>query len=207
MYLLKEYNTIKLDQTMIKENIEAAHEGRPIVVVGVIQRADEKNQNGRIYPYEILKKEIDRYKNEIIGSRDGNCAMGQLDHVDTPIIELDKVSHIMEDVWWDGPGGKEVWGKIRLLNTPKGEIAKKIVLDGIPLGISSRAVGSVQKRNDIDYVQDDLNMVCWDLVGTPSTNSAYLRLHEAKEIHGFNPKKVLPPEYRIKQTLRELLKK
>lgn len=207
MYLLKECNTIKLDQKTLKENIEAAHEGRPIVVVGVIQRADEKNQNGRIYPYEILKREIDRYKKDVINSRDGNCAMGQLDHVDTPVIELDKVSHILEDVWWDGPHGKEVWGKIRLLNTPKGEIAKRIVLEGIPLGISSRAVGSVQKKGDIDYVQDDLSVVCWDLVGTPSTNSAYLRLHEAKQISGFNPKKTMPSEFRIKQTLRELLKK
>lgn len=207
MLLLKEYNALKIDEKLLKENREAAAEGRPVVVVGVIQRADEKNQNGRVYPYEILKREVDRYKNEVIGSPAGNCAYGQLDHVDSPVIELEKTSHVLEDVWWDGPGGKEVWGKVRLLNTPKGDIAKSIVLDGFPLGISSRAVGSVSSRNDCDYVNDDLNMVCWDLVGTPSTHAAYLKLHEAKQIQNFDPRKVYPPEVRIKDTLSRLLKK
>lgn len=128
-------------------------------------------------------------------------------NTDNPIIELDKVSHVLEDIWWDGPEKKEVWGKIRLLNTPKGLIAKSIVLDGIPLGISSRAVGSVHSEGGCDYVEDDLNLICWDLVGTPSTDNAYLKLHEAKEIGSFDKRKIYPAQLRIKDTLRELLKK
>lgn len=124
-----------------------------------------------------------------------------------PIIQLDRVSHLIEDLWWGGPEEKEVWGRIRLLPTPKGEIAKKIVLQGIPLGISSRAVGSVESKGECDYVKDDLNMICWDLVGTPSTDNAYLKLHEAKEVRNFDSRKVYPARYRIKETLQDLLKK
>jgi hypothetical protein len=204
---LKENFIVKMEEKLIKENREAAREGRPVVVVGIIQRADAKNQNNRVYPYEILKKEVDRYVSDVVKGPAGNCSLGQLDHVDTPVIELDKVSHVLEDVWWDGPQEKEVWGKVRLLNTPKGDIAKNIVLDGIPLGISSRAVGSVESKGGCDYVKDDLNMICWDLVGTPSTNQAYLGLREAKVIHSYNPSKVYPPAYRIKQALAEILKK
>lgn len=189
---------------MLNEMREADREGRPVVVVGIIQRADSKNQNGRIYPKSILEKEIDRYKREVIGNKNG---MGELDHTDQPLIQLQNVSHILEDVWWDGEGKNEVWGKIKLLPTPRGDIAKNIILQGIPLGISSRAVGTVDSRHDGDYVNEDLNLICWDLVGTPSTDNAYLKLHEAKEIKNFNPKNVYPAQYRIKDTLRRILGK
>lgn len=202
--LLREHYGLNLKEEKLNELKEMDRAGRPIVVVGVIQRADAKNQNGRIYPYEILKKEVDRYKNEVISC--GN-ALGELDHVDDPVVHLDRASHVIEDLWWEGPGEKEVWGKIRLLNTPKGDLAKKIVLDGIPLGISSRAVGSVDSHDDCDYVKDDLNLICWDLVGSPSTHNAYLKLHEAKEIGYFNNRKSFPAQMRIKNTLNDILKK
>lgn len=128
-------------------------------------------------------------------------------NTDQPLIQLQNVSHILEDVWWDGEGKNEVWGKIKLLPTPRGDIAKNIILQGIPLGISSRAVGTVDSRHDGDYVNEDLNLICWDLVGTPSTDNAYLKLHEAKEIKNFNPKNVYPAQYRIKDTLRRILGK
>lgn len=203
-FLLKEHYTVSLKEEKLREMRERNEQGLPVVVVGVVQRADAKNQNGRVYPYDILRKEVDRYKNDVISH--GN-ALGELDHTNEPIIQLDRVSHLIEDLWWDGPEQKDVWGRIRLLDTPKGEIAKKIVLQGIPLGISSRAVGSVESKDGSDYVKDDLNMICWDLVGTPSTDQAYLRLHEAKEIRNFDPRKVYPAKYRIKETLNELLKK
>jgi len=204
LLMLKEHYRIQLKEEKLNEMREADANGRPIVVVGVIQRSDAKNQNGRIYPHDILSKEVKRYQDEVIG---GGFGMGQLDHTDNPVIELDKVSHILEQIWWDGPDEKEVWGKIRLLNTPKGKIAKQIVLDGIPLGISSRAVGSVTSRDGCDYVEDDLSLICWDLVGTPSTDNAYLKLHEAREINNFDKRKVYPVKYRIKDTLKELLNK
>lgn len=198
-FILKEYNTLRVEPEILKEY--ASDPSKPISVVGVIQRADAKNQNGRIYPYSILKKEADRYLNEVV--KPGH-AMGQLDHIDSPVIELEKVSHLIEDLWWDGPDKKDLYGKIRLLNTPKGQIAQQIVKEGIPLGISSRAVGSVSQNESTgtDVVGEDLQLICWDLVGTPSTHQAYLRLHE-----NFDPSKVLPSPIRIKSVLQELLKK
>lgn len=207
--LLKEYTQLKLTPDVLKEY--ANDPKKPFTVVGIIQRADAKNQNGRIYPFEILKKEADRYMNEAVKTK---TAFGELDHRDSPILELKNASHIIDDMWWgDDPepsvnetigSGKCLFGKIRLLDTPMGDIARKIVLAGSPLGISSRAVGSVSKNEakGADMVGDDLQLVCWDLVGSPSTHGAFLKLHE-----NFNVSKALPREVKIIQTLNELLKK
>lgn len=204
--LLREVTQITITEDMVKEFQQMKAEGQPIIVTGVIQRADAKNQNGRIYPYSILKKECDRYLEEAVKK---GLAMGELDHTDEPIIQLKNVSHVIDDVWWDGPDKKDVVGKIRLLPTPAGKIAESIVMSGIPLGISSRAVGSVSKNEaqGVDMVGEDLNIICWDLVGTPSTDNAFLRIHEAKEIKDFNPRKILPPKIRLEQALKELLGK
>lgn len=197
--LLKEYSSVAPEPEVLKEFLNDP--SKPITVVGVIQRADKKNQNGRIYPYHILKKEVDRYLEESVKR---GVAMGQLDHTDRAIIDLEKVSHIIESLWWGGDDNKDLMGKIRLLPTPSGKIATEIVKAGIPLGISSRAVGSVMRNEaqGADIVGEDLQIVCWDLVGTPSTHNAYLSLHE-----NFDPNKALPKEARIKQVLSELLKK
>lgn len=204
--LLKEIYQIQITEGMIKEFQQMKADGQPIVVIGIIQRGDQKNQNGRIYPYNILKKECDRYLEDVV--RKG-LAIGELDHTEEPVIQLKNVSHVIDDIWWDGPEKKDVYGKIRLLSTPAGKIAENILLSGIPLGISSRAVGSVSKNEaqGVDIVGEDLNIICWDLVGTPSTNDAYLRLHEAREIKDFDPNKVLPPKMRLEQALKELLGK
>jgi hypothetical protein len=197
--LLREFSTIDIGKDKLEEYKDHA---KPITVVGIIQRADAKNQNGRVYPYDILRKEVDRYMNEVVKK---GVAMGQLDHIDSPVIELGNVSHIMEDVWWDGPEGKDVMGKIRLLDTPKGEIAKTIVRSGIPLGISSRAVGSISKNESTgsDVVGEDLQLVCWDLVANPSTHNSYLKIHE-----GFDPyQQSQLKSVRIKEALKELLRK
>lgn len=197
--LLKEYSSISATSEALKEFLD--HPDKPISVVGVIQRADHKNQNGRIYPFNILKKEVDRYIEECVKK---GVAMGQLDHTDKAIIDLEKVSHIIENLWWGGDDNKDLMGKIKILKTPAGRIAEEIVKAGIPLGISSRAVGSVMRNEaqGADVVGDDLQIVCWDLVGTPSTHNAYLSLHE-----NFDPNKSLPKEARIKQVLQELLRK
>ena len=200
-FLIKEYAKLSLNEEKLNELRELDKQGKPITVIGVIQRADSKNQNGRVYPYNILKKEVDRYVNEVVSE---GIAMGQLDHIDSPVLELKNASHIIDEIWWDGPEKKDVYGKIRLLPTPSGDIAKKIVLEGIPLGISSRAVGSVSKNEAAgeDVVGEDLQLICWDLVGTPSTNGAFLRLHE-----GYDPKQAIPKSVRIKQALKDILKK
>ncbi len=210
--ILKEYfGGFRFDKQPLNElKIEGGPSSgnEPFTVVGIIQRADQKNQNGRIYPYEILKKECDRYM-DLIKQKN---SFGELDHTDEQIVSLKNSSHIIEDLWWDGPDKKEVWGKIKLLNTPSGEIAKSIVSDGIPLGISSRAIGSVSRddRQDADIVQDDLMLMCWDLVGSPSTHSAFLRMQENTKSSSkvsVVENKVISGEDRIKETLRELLKK
>lgn len=202
-FLLKEFTSIRLNEERIKQLQEDVNSGRPLVVTGVIQRADAKNQNGRIYPKNILKKECDRYLEEIV--RNG-MAIGELDHADDSVVHLQNASHIIDDLWWED---NDVLGKIKLLNTPAGNIAKTIVLSGIPLGISSRAVGSVSKNESTgaDVVGEDLQIVAWDLVGVPSTHGAYLKMHEAKIIKNFDESKIYPPKFRVKQILSELLKK
>lgn len=207
-YILKEVTQLKLNEEKIKELREADERGEDIILTGVIQRADAKNQNGRIYPEKILKKECDRYLEEYVKK---GLAMGELDHTDESIIQLKNVSHVIDDLWWGGPENKETHGKIRLLPTPAGDVAKKLVLAGIPLGISSRAIGSLSTNEAAgeDVVGEDLQIICWDLVGTPSTHNAYLKLHESKKIDldNFDIRKILPPQMRVEQTLRELLKK
>lgn len=197
--LLKEYSTIEVNKDLLKEWDE--NPNKPITVIGILQRADSRNHNGRIYPYEVLKPEVDRYLTEVVRKGVG---VGELDHTDTPIVEYKNASHIIDDIWWDGPEKKEVWGKIRLLDTPAGNIAKTIVKSGIPLGISSRAVGSVSKNESkgADMVGKDLQMICWDLVCHPSTHNSYLKIHES-----FNPYKNLPTANKVIEALRDILKK
>lgn len=205
-FLLKEYcSFIEGDRLQVlKENAEKS---RPLVVTGVIQRADAKNQNGRIYPYDILRKKCDEYMENLVKKMG---AIGELDHADDSVVHLANASHVIDDIWWEG---KDVFGKVRLLNTPSGNVAKNIVLDGIPLGISSRAIGSVSKNESSgeDVVGEDLELIAWDLVGVPSTHGAYLKLTEAKVI-GETTKKIIaePREsarMRASQLMRSILKK
>jgi len=201
--LLKEYFQLAPNKEMLVE-LRGLHEkGEPLIVKGVIQRAESKNQNGRIYPKEILQKECQRYQKEYV---DKGISLGELDHTDEPVIALKNVSHRITEMWWDED---DVMGKVELLDTPAGKIAQEIILKGIPLGISSRAIGSVTQNEakSADVVGDDLQLICFDLVGTPSTDGAFLGMQEGLEIKNFNPRKVLPPELRIKQVLSEILKR
>ena len=143
-------------------------------MIGLIQRANAKNQNGRIYPREILKKEIDRYINDFVKN---DIAYGELDHEEDPVVKLKNASHKIKKIWWEGD---EVMAEIKLLDTPGGRIAKAIAEDG-PLGISSRAIGSVSKNeaDGTDIVEEDLQLICFDIVGHPSTHNAFLKLKES----------------------------
>jgi hypothetical protein len=168
--LLVEY--IAPTEAKLSLNEGKTKDGR-LILNGKLQHADEKNGNGRIYPREILEREINKYINEQIKTR---TSTGELDHPDSDIINLKNISHIITNVTWKGD---EVWGTIELLNTPSGKIAQEIVLAGIPLGISSRAMGSVKTLGETVEVQDDLSLLCWDLVSTPSTPKAYMNLSES----------------------------
>jgi hypothetical protein len=152
----------------------------PVILIGIIQKGDAPNRNGRVYPFSVLKKECDRYMNEEI--RDGQ-SFGELDHpAESTVPELKNAAMTLEDIWYKGT---EVWGKVKLLNAympenAPGKLARGIVLNGKTLGISSRALGSVYAdQSGYDVVEDDLEIICWDLVSRPSTYDANLKLQEA----------------------------
>ena len=140
-----------------------------MLLQGKLQEAEVKNGNGRVYPREILEREVQKY---IDGPVKQNNAMGELDHPEASIINLSNVSHNIKKVWWDG---NDLMGQLELLNTPSGKIAMELVSAGIPLGISSRGMGSVKQLGETVEVQDDFELLCWDLVSVPSTPEAYMQ--------------------------------
>ena len=139
-----------------------------MMLTGKLQEAEAKNGNGRVYPKEVLMREVEKY---IKGPVAQNNAMGELDHPDASVINLSNVSHNIKKVWWDG---NNLMGNLELLNTPSGKIAMELVSAGIPLGISSRGMGSVKQLGETVEVQDDFELLCWDLVSVPSTPEAYM---------------------------------
>jgi hypothetical protein len=147
---------------------EGKSSGGRMILEGKLQAADTKNGNGRVYPKDVLSREIEKY---IKGPVANNNAMGELDHPDSSVVNLANVSHNIQKVWWDGD---DVMGRLVLLNTPSGKIAMELVSAGIPLGISSRGMGSVKQLGETVEVQDDFELLCWDLVSVPSTPEAYM---------------------------------
>jgi len=147
-------------------------------VIGVLQRAGAKNQNGRIYTKPILERECQNYIKEFVEV--GN-AFGELDHPESAVVSLKNASHVVKGLWWDGD---ELMGKIELLNTPAGNIVKEIIKGGHTIGISSRGTGSVKQTNEGTLmVQDDFSLLCWDFVSNPSTQGAFMKplsLNESK---------------------------
>ena len=155
------------------KNIENQDDGS-IIVTGIIQRADAENQNGRIYPYEILKRKVAEYDQLIRECR----AFGELDHAESPIVNMQNVCHRITEIWWKD---KTVYGKVKIMPTTSGQNLITIIKCGGVPGISSRALGSVRSVNGVDFVNEDLQIVCWDFVSEPSTHNAFMRLSEAKE--------------------------
>ncbi len=166
--LLVDTQTFSLTKAQINEAI-ATHGGR-LIVKGVLQRAEAQNQNGRVYPKEILMREVSKYKDREIKE---NRAYGELDHPDSSVVELKNTSHIVRDVWWDG---NDVVGKVEILKTPAGNILKELLEAGCTVGISSRGMGSVKEsKGGTVVVEDDFDLVCWDFVSNPSTHGAFMR--------------------------------
>ena len=143
-------------------------------VTGIMQRANAKNHNGRIYKKNLLEREVNNYLDNFV--KRGH-AYGVLDHPESPIVSLKNASHIVRDLWWDGD---DLMGRVELLNTPSGNIVKAILEAGHAIGTSSRGTGSVQQTNE-GYleVQNDFELVCWDFVSNPSTHGAFLRPAQA----------------------------
>ena len=151
-------------------------------VVGIMQRAGAKNQNGRIYKKEILQKEVQNYIENFV--KVGN-AYGELDHPESAVVSLKNASHVVKELWWEG---EDLMGKVELLNTPSGNIVKAIIEGGHTIGISSRGTGSVEQTNEGTLmVQPDFELVCWDFVSNPSTQGAFMNrvsLNEGKQVAG-----------------------
>ena len=138
-----------------------------VYLVGICQKAGTKNGNGRVYRKETLQREVENYQ-KAIGER---RSLGELDHPDDSVINLKNASHLVTKMWWDG---ESVMGKIEVLDTPSGKILKELVRSGIKLGISSRGLGSVKESNGETIVEDDFQLICFDMVSEPSTPNAFL---------------------------------
>ena len=143
-----------------------------LILSGVMQRADAQNGNGRIYPRQVLEREIQKYQQLIKENR----ALGELDHPDDSVVNLKNASHMVTDIWWNGD---DVMGKAKILNTPSGQILKALVESGVKLGISSRGLGSVRETRGQTIVEDDFNLICFDFVSDPSTTGAFM-MRESK---------------------------
>lgn len=171
--LLVDHTPFHIAKLSLTEGVK--HSDGRIRVRGKLQEAEVKNGNGRVYPKDILEKQIEKY---IDGPVKSNTAMGELDHPESSIVNLNNVSHNITKVWWEG---NNVMGELVLLNTPAGKIAQELISAGIPLGISSRGMGSVRQIGETVEVQDDFELLCFDLVSVPSTPEAYMSLSESKQ--------------------------
>jgi len=154
-------------QDLLTEREKREVENGALYLSGRLQTCEKKNGNGRIYPCKVLQKEIKNYMNVIKDNR----ALGELDHPDDSVINLRNVSHVVTDMWWEG---NDVMGKIKVLDTPSGRILKDLINSGIKLGISSRGLGSVQESMGNTIVQEDFELICFDIVSEPSTPNAYI---------------------------------
>lgn len=148
-----------------------------LVLYAVLQKYDTPNKNGRIYPESLLKRENEKYQSII---KKGG-ALNELNHPSSSLIDLDRVSHSILETYWDG---KILMGKIKLFTSPgwkkmgivstKGDQAAMLIMNGATLGISSRGVGSLKNIKGQNIVQEDFELVCFDLVSSPSTPGAYI---------------------------------
>jgi len=149
----------------ISESIEQ-NSGR-LVVKGILQKASEQNQNGRVYSRNLLEREATKY-NELIDDR---RALGELDHPESSVVNLQNVSHNVTKMWWEG---NNLVGEVEVLSTPSGNILKELFKSGITLGISSRGMGTTREHEGKTLVNDDFELVAFDFVSNPSTRGAFL---------------------------------
>lgn len=165
---------------ILKESNQMLDHSKPFEFYAVLQKYNTPNRNGRTYPEKILKREAENYKKMI----EKGVALSELNHPESSLIDLDRVSHAITEVWWEA---NVLMGKIKLLTSPgfhergivstKGDMAANYLRQGVTLGISSRGVGSLKKVGEQNEVQDDFELICFDLVSSPSTPGAYLFLN------------------------------
>ena len=166
--LIVDYLPFEIQPHQISEAIKE-NNGK-LIVKGVLQRADTKNQNGRVYPKDILMREAKKYFENFIGQK---RAMGELDHPESSVVNLANVSHNISDMKWNGD---DLVGTVEVLGTPAGNILKELFKSGIKLGISSRGMGSVETmmESGAQEVQDDFELIAFDFVSNPSRHGAFI---------------------------------
>jgi len=193
--LLKDWTPLQYNQAVIKE--AKAQNGGKVVLKGIIQRADTINQNGRIYPRGILEREIINYQKFIRENR----ALGECDHPEQSVVELKNVSHIIREARMDGDN---VFGVVELLDTPSGKILQSLVESGVTLGISSRGVGSTKQQGSALIVQEDFQLICFDIVSEPSTPGAFIN-ESLRRINSNELKQAFNKSDRIDRIFNDIL--
>lgn len=193
--LIMDYEVFDYTTDMIKESKE--NNGGKILLKGILQKADAINQNGRIYPKHILEREMRNYQKFIIENR----ALGECDHPSSSVVNLKNVSHIVKETTIEN---NVVYGTIELLNTPSGKILQSLVESGVKLGISSRGVGSTKKQGEFQVVQEDYQLVCFDIVAEPSTVGAFM-LAEGKDVSDEDIKTTFKKSDRIDRILNDIM--
>ena len=166
---------------VIKESYGQLEHSKPFVFYATLQKYGVPNRNGRVYPEKILKREAEKYQ-EVIKR---GMSISELNHPESSLIDLDRVSHLITDMWWEG---NVLMGKVKLLTSPgfhergvvtsKGDVAANLMRQGVTMGVSSRGVGSLVKQGEQNEVQEDFELICFDLVSSPSTPGAYLYLNK-----------------------------
>ena len=194
--LLREYYELcdgGVCQDLLTEDEKRFVNNCGMILTGKLQEAECENGNKRMYPRPVLEREIKNYQKLIQERR----ALGELDHPNTNVIQLEKCSHLVTEVWWDG---NSVMGKVKVLDTPSGQVLRSLVDSGVSLGISSRGLGSVSEgANGTVTVQDDFQLICFDFVSEPSTPGAYMGLQEGIE------KTIFSKADRINRALNDVL--
>ena len=166
MKLISEFNDYAVTPVIVEENEKGE---KDYFIEGVFMQSDIKNRNGRIYPEQVMKKEVDRYRKEFV---DKDRAFGELGHPDGPTINLDKVSHMITKLEQDG---KNFMGRAKILTTPNGQIVRNLINDGAKLGVSSRGLGSLESRGGAQVVKDDFQLAtAADIVADPSAPEAFV---------------------------------
>ena len=194
-YLLREYYELcpgGVCQDILSEDEKHQVKNGAVFLSGVMQRCDEQNGNGRVYPRMILEREVKNYMKSVKENR----ACGELDHPEDSVVNLKNASHTVTSLWWEG---KDLMGKIKVLSTPAGLILQALISDGISLGISSRGLGSVSEHQGKTLVEDDFQLICFDIVSEPSTQGAYMMMSEGKQ------KQIWSKADRINRLLNEII--
>lgn len=148
--------------------VEEKNGKKSSVIEGIFMQAEAKNRNGRIYPKAILERAVNKYVTEQVSK---GRAVGELNHPDSPTINLDKVSHRITELKWDG---NNVIGKATILDTPMGQIVKGLMEGGVQLGVSSRGMGTLEQKSGVSYVKDDFMLATVDIVQDPSAPGAFV---------------------------------